>query len=165
VVEEQKAAIQALKAEYPPHDDRLRHMPVKWYSRDEVLSAIDRAVSIATQRREASPEDAERAARALHGAASPTDGTGPSWFDSSEAQRLMWRSWAEAALAAMSPAAEVERLRQPLIEARKTIRNAWGAVSSGQTLDKDVEGMLRNALTRVDAVLAVPAPPAGEPTK
>lgn len=47
----------------------------------------------------------------------------------------------------------VDELVKALEEARRDMRNAWGAVTSNQVDDKDVAGGLRAAMERIDAAL------------
>lgn len=47
----------------------------------------------------------------------------------------------------------VDDLVKALEEARRDMRNAWGAVTSNQVEDKDVAGGLRSAMGRIDAAL------------
>lgn len=46
------------------------------------------------------------------------------------------------------------RAMEALKQARRDIRNAWGAITSNQVEDKDVAGQLKAALSRIDATLA-----------
>lgn len=54
-------------------------------------------------------------------------------------------------------AAEAERdaLREALAAARTVMRNAWGAVTSDQVVDKQVDKMLRRGLDAVDRALTM----------
>ena len=47
------------------------------------------------------------------------------------------------------PATTHQRTVEALREAEKAIRNAYGAITSGQTEDKDAAGTLRAALARI----------------
>lgn len=42
----------------------------------------------------------------------------------------------------------------PLREIRRRVRNIWGAISSNQVIDKDVEGQSKRLLADIDAALA-----------
>ena len=42
----------------------------------------------------------------------------------------------------------------PLREIRRRVRNIWGAISSNQVIDKDVEGQAKRLLADIDAALA-----------
>lgn len=55
----------------------------------------------------------------------------------------------EAADAIEELATTHQRTLEALREAEKAIRNAYGAITSGQTEDKDAAGTLRAALARI----------------
>lgn len=51
-----------------------------------------------------------------------------------------------------------QRTVEALREAEKAIRNAYGAITSGQTEDKDAAGTLRAALARIKEATDAQAP-------
>lgn len=57
---------------------------------------------------------------------------------------------------------ENSRMAKALEEARKRMRNAWGAVSTGQIVDKDVLGTLWRGAQEIDAALSSRSSGSGE---
>jgi hypothetical protein len=53
-----------------------------------------------------------------------------------------------------TPPAETVVEAMPLKEIRRRVRNIWGAISSNQVIDKDVEGQAKRLLADIDAALA-----------
>jgi hypothetical protein len=76
---------------------------------------------------------------------------------SREAADALYDAGLLAAALATQPAVKddetvVEAL--PLREIRRRVRNIWGAISSNQVIDKDVEGQAKRLLADIDAALA-----------